>query len=176
MTTYFLRRGAALALAGACTACGSFAVQGGPGAGDDGVWGGGGGGAEFVFILEGDLEAVWVEMRQVLRQMGIRLEEEELDLDRGRLRSGVLSVPPQELRCTGPDGVERTRMGGASGVLTAHLRREGVYRTRATLAVELRDRSGCTSRGTLERRIVERTEAAMWESSQTGSREHAIGT
>ena len=122
---------------------------------------GGGGASEFVFILEGDLEAVWVEMRQVMRQMGIQAEDEELEMDRGHLRSRALSVPPQELRCPGPDGVERAPLAGATGVLTAHLRREGVYRTRATLAIEVRERSGCASRGTLERRIVERTERAL---------------
>lgn len=125
--------------------------------------------ASRIHYLEGAPDAVWFEMQQVLQEMRIplRLAESQPGADNGSLVSDVFTLSPQDVTCGARPSGEGPLMRHPLGQLRVDLTRWSPVRTEVTFRLHVSTstveptlkvrREECRSRGTLERRVRDRT-------------------
>lgn len=110
-------------------------------------------------------------MQQVFTVLRIPLAENEVGDERARLVSLPTAIPAEAVHCGARPSGDFPLAQQVQGVVRADLERVGTSRTQAAFRLEAqsesveptytRRRNECVSRGTLERRIVERTEQRL---------------
>lgn len=119
--------------------------------------------------LEGAPDAVWFEMRQVLQEVRVplRLGESQPGADHATLTSDIFALSPQDVTCGARLSGEGPPVRSPLAQLQVDLKRWSPVHTEVIFRLDISTsvveptfdvrREACRSRGTLERRVLERT-------------------